>query len=167
MFEQRDLLRKRCGATYRVLAVFPDSDTPVAYVLNMDDEKAVPYAVPLAQLTDEMKSGELSRVTEADPTSARPSRRERARLRHFSAASQLTQRRKDLVRPLAEDVRVLDAKHHTQLIAHAAQHTGASAATLMKLLRQYWHGEMKFDALFPDPARCGPPAPRPRRPPYA
>lgn len=147
MLSQGALVENLCtGLVYRLLKVVHGTKGPVAQLFEMDGAKALPKAVPLAELKSSDYKVLQSRATPIVVRSA-PAKKEEDEKAEKSPSETLGAWRMSLIEPLVVDDRIYTRRLRGPLVAERAKDTKASEQTIMACLRMYWRGGMTADAL--------------------
>ena len=152
MLLRNDLLDYAGGRPHTIRILWIDSGATLAYIYALKVADALPRAVALADLVDDVRQGR-ARLLADDPWRI-PVNAARLPPKYLALRDQAWAVVGDLVR--AEPA-LFDARSRGPLVAACALAHGVSHPTVYRYLRRYWARGQHPDALLPDYANSGAP----------
>jgi len=152
MLLRNDLLDYAGSRPHTIRILWIDSGATLAYIYELKVADALPRAVALAQLADDVRQGR-ARLLADDPWRV-PVDAARLPPKYLVLRDQAWAVVADLVR--AEPA-LFDARSRGPLVAACAAAHGVSHPTVYRYLRRYWERGQHPDALLPDYANSGAP----------
>lgn len=152
MLLRNDLLDYAGSRPHTIRILWIDGGATLAYIYELKVADALPRAVALAQLADDVRQGR-ARLLADDPWRV-PVDAARLPPKYLVLRDQAWAVVADLVR--AEPA-LFDARSRGPLVAACAAAHGVSHPTVYRYLRRYWERGQHPDALLPDYANSGAP----------
>jgi Mu transposase, C-terminal/Integrase core domain len=127
---------------FRILWI--DDGNVITYIIELNNEKALPYKTTIKNLSEEILTGNLRKIKE-DPFANIPY--ENIPERHIDLRNQAWNVIKDMV---LDEPKIYDKKMRTIYTRQAMEQHGVSYPAIRKYLRKYWQRGKTMNALLPD-----------------
>ncbi|WP_197260847.1 hypothetical protein [Brevibacillus laterosporus] len=127
---------------FRILWI--DDGNIITYIIELNNEKALPYKTTIKSLSEEILIGSLKKIKE-DPFANKPY--ENIPEKYIDLRNQAWNVIKDMV---VDEPKIYDKKVRTSYTRQAMEQHGVSYPAIRKYLRKYWQRGKTTNALLPD-----------------